>query len=199
MPPGYEIASVGLRQRIARQPSNRLQGSEDLRRAASASAAALWSGRRIRPSACICGSLTLPSEATSVERSSLPLLGGETDQHIARGRSHFAELKVHRRRGPASERAHVEWRQLRVAHHHFDLARSAHEFFRNCLAQRCPYVLANLNFAGINRDLAVFSDVKPCIDFLRKGIAATPARSAGFLGCESASVPKQPPARRQGI
>ena len=53
-------------------------------------------------------------------RVHIPPLRGEFHQHVARRSRHSPEMRTHLRRRAAPERAHIQRRQLRVAHDHVD-------------------------------------------------------------------------------
>ena len=110
----------------------------------------------------------------------LPLLGGQPHQQIAsRGRD-LPQLQVHSGSGAASEGAHVERSKLSVSHHHLNLLDGNAQFFGDSLGERRADILANFNFAGINRHDTVFADVQPGADFFWKLVTAMAAH-ARFL------------------
>ena len=53
----------------------------------------------------------------------MPALGRHFQKHLARGGSHGAQLRPHRRRGAAAKRAHVLGSEVGIAHDHCDLVK----------------------------------------------------------------------------
>ena len=99
--------------------------------------------------------------------------GGEVNQKIARGRCDLTQLQVHGRGSAASERTHVEWGQLRVAHGEFDVFDWHDKFFGDCLTEGSADVLPDFNLAGIHSDSPVLADVQPRADLLRERVAVS--------------------------
>jgi hypothetical protein len=93
-------------------------------------------------------------------------LGGQIQQNLARGGGGLAQLRHHRWRGPAAERAHVERDQVRVAHHQTNRRDRHAQLVGDHLRQRGAAVLADLDLAGVCRDRSVRADVQPRPDLL---------------------------------
>src|SRR5439155_13714598 len=60
-------------------------------------------------------------------------------------------------------------------HHQMNGIDPDSKFFRDDLTQRGANILADLDLAGVARDLALLADVNPSADFLGRGAAKTPA------------------------
>src|SRR5581483_11573538 len=94
------------------------------------------------------------------------LRGGEVREHLARGGSGLAQLRVHRSRRQAAERPRVPWRQVRVAHHQADGGERRAQIFSDRLSERGADVLSHFNLSGVNSDGAVFPYMEPRPDLL---------------------------------
>src|SRR5207248_1453812 len=103
----------------------------------------------------------LPVLDAQTETVDLPLLSGKIEQQFPGSDCHAPELRSHRGRGAASERAHIERRQIGVTHHkHNGLWRRV-KLLRHSLGKCGAAVLSDLDFTGEDRDLAVLTDVQP--------------------------------------
>ena len=176
-----EVAAIDFREGVT---GDRPTGCRDQR---------IFRGQRLREQTplderCIFDSTllfrisNLAIDRDQVLRIGFPFAGGERDQRVARGGRHLPQLKIHGWSGAAPKCAHVERRELGVAHDEFNIPGRHVEFFGYSLGERGANVLADLDFAGIDGDSAVFADVQPGFDFLGKRIAAASSGSpAGFL------------------
>ena len=132
----------------------------------------------------VCGSVDSAVNYDQAFAIDLPFSCRQTDQHIASGCGNFSQLRTHGWRSATAEGPHVEWGKLRIAHHHLDFAHGDMQFFRDALAERCPYVLPHLDLAGIDSHYAVFSKMQPGSDFFRERFVRPPGRTR-FLECLS--------------
>ena len=81
-----------------------------------------------------------------------PLLRRQIEQHLARRRRRAPDLRPHARRRHAAHRAHVERREVGVAHHHLYRRRRRVQFLHHRLRQRGARILAHFHLAGVDRD-----------------------------------------------
>ena len=105
---------------------------------------------------------------------------GQFDEHgPCRGR-HPPQLTRHPRCGLASERPRIERRSVGVGQHESDAGGIDAEFFCHDLRKGSADVLTDFNFPGIDRDVAVFTDVQPGADLARRRAAAAAAPPAAL-------------------
>ena len=94
------------------------------------------------------------------------------------------QLRIHDRRRPAAERAHVERRFRRVGHDERDRGDRHLQFLGDGLRERRADVLPHFGLAGEDRDLAGWRDVQPRVDVGGERLAASP-RAARLLPFEA--------------
>ena len=95
-------------------------------------------------------------------RSEMPTLGGHFQQHVARSRSHGAQLRPHGGRGAAAKGAHVPRGQAGIAHDHYYGLKRNPQLLGGELGERSADVLPHFDLAGKNPYLAVGRNVQPC-------------------------------------
>ena len=118
-------------------------------------------------------------------RRDVPFFSGHPDQQVASRGRHAAELRRHRRRGPAAKRACVKRRQSRIGHDQPHAFKRHSQFVSDGLRNRRSNVLTHFGFAGKPGHHAVFPDVQPRCDFLRQLFVVERTRPRGrFLQCQ---------------
>jgi hypothetical protein len=94
-------------------------------------------------------------------RVDAPLRARQLLQQLARDGRGLPQLRRHVRRRAAAERAHVEGREVGVAHDEADRRERRVKLLRDGLRQRRARVLAELDLAGEDGDGPVLRDVEP--------------------------------------
>src|ERR1017187_5060348 len=126
----------------------------------------------------------------------MPAFSSHLQKHLARSHGHSAQLRRHRRRGTAAERAHVPRGEVRITHDHRDGVKRNPQFFGHSLRERSANVLSDLHFSRKCLHLAVSRNLQPRAYILRKLMSAeSPSR---FLrSCaRRAEADKQPTAEQ---
>ena len=125
----------------------------------------------------------MPSAATSAPRSTLQLLGGQVEQHLARGRGHACAAAaamsgvVRLPNVPTSNGSRpVSAMTMRID------ADGDAQLLGHRLRERRADVLADLDLAGVDGDRAVLADVQPGADLLRASRRRRRRAAAGLLG-----------------
>ena len=108
----------------------------------------------------------------------LEMIRRQIQQRFTGGGADLVQSRRHLRRRLAAESAHVEGRQLRVRHDHFDGGHGGAQFFGNGLRERGADVLADFRFAGKDRHRAVLAHMQPGVD-VAGNLSAAPAAPPG--------------------
>ena len=111
----------------------------------------------------------------------LPTRRRHVDQGLASGRRDEAQLRPHRRRRAAAERARVPGNEVGVAHDQADRRHPDAQLLGDLLRERGPDVLPHLDLAGEDGDAALGVDREPRGEVLRQLVFVARA-AARFLG-----------------
>src|SRR5262249_5236697 len=99
-----------------------------------------------------------------------------------------AELRNHRRRRAAAERAGIKQREAGIRHHQAYAFEKHAQFVSNGLRNRSANVLAHFGLAGETRNYPVFANVQPGSDFFKQFFIMESTRpSRSFLRCDDVS------------
>src|SRR5215472_5501788 len=178
--PGHKIAGIHLRSRLARHLP-RARWNERIFRRQQLCDLPSFHQFRIRRRFLCRGIDHLPIVGLQLRRVCLPFLGRNFNQRIARRRRHPPQLQIHHRRGSAPERPHIKRHKLGIAHHQPHRPQRHFQLFRYRLRKGSANVLAHFHLAREHRNLPIFVEVQPRVDFLWQIVFPTPPPPAGFL------------------